>query len=115
VKKKMAAAKTSETGLKKETAGALSYFLGPFSGLLFLVLERDPFVRFHAAQSIVVLGGLLVLALVLPFTVFLALLVPLVMLVYFVLWLVLIYKAWQGEEWEVPYLGKFARKLIAKA
>jgi len=32
----------------------------------------------------------------------------------FVLWLVLIYKAWQGEEWEVPVLGAYARKMVKK-
>ena len=43
------------TGLKKETAAALSYVLGPVTGVIFLVLEKDPFVRFHAMQSIVVI------------------------------------------------------------
>jgi len=32
----------------------------------------------------------------------------------FVLWLVLIFKAWKGEEWEVPYLGRYARMLVKK-
>ena len=32
------------TGLKKETAAALSYVLGPVTGVIFLVLEKDPFL-----------------------------------------------------------------------
>jgi len=103
------------TGLKKETAGALAYVLGPITGIVFLVIEKDPFVRFHAMQSIVVFVGLFVLQFVLGITIILAILVPLVMLVSFVLWLLLIYKAWQGEEWEVPFFGKFARQLVKKA
>ena len=43
----MAEVKTT-TGLKKETAGALAYVLGPLTGVLFFVLEKDPFVKFHA-------------------------------------------------------------------
>ena len=105
----------SGTGLPKNTAAALSYVLGPLSGVVFLVLEKDPYVRFHAAQSIGVMGGLTVLWMFLPFTIILIPLTPLVFIVLFVLWLVLIYKAWQGEEWEVPFLGKFARKLVKKA
>lgn len=110
----MAAGKMG-TGLKKETAGALAYVLGPITGVIFLVIEKDPFVRFHAMQSIVVFVGLFALQWMLGITIILAVLVPLVGIVSFVLWLVLIYKAWMGEEWEVPFVGKFARNLMKKA
>ena len=103
------------TGLKKETAGALAYVLGPITGVIFLVLEKDPFVRFHAVQSIVVFIGLFVLQWVLGLTLILLPLVPLIGIISFVLWLILIYKAWQGQEWEVPFFGKFARNLVNKA
>lgn len=103
------------TGLKKETAGALAYVLGPITGVIFLVLEKDPFVRFHAMQSIVVFVGLFVLQWVLGITLILLPLVPLIGIISFVLWLILIYKAWQGTEWEVPFFGKFARNLANKA
>lgn len=102
------------TGLPKNTAAALSYVLGPITGIVFLVLEKDPYVRFHAMQSTVVLGGLWILSMVLGFTLILIPLVPILTIVAFVLWLVLIYKAWQGEEWEVPVLGKVARQFLAK-
>lgn len=39
-------------GLDENIAGALSYLLGPISGILILVLEKNnKFVRFHALQS----------------------------------------------------------------
>ena len=105
----------AETGLKKTTAGALAYVLGPITGILFLVIEKDPFVRFHAMQSTVVFVVLFVLQWILGITIILFPLSALVGLVAFVLWLILIYKAWQGEEWEVPVLGKIARNLLKKA
>ena len=105
----------ASTGLKKETAGALAYVLGPLTGIIFLVLEKDPFVRFHAMQSIVVFIGLMVLQWALGLTIILIPLIPLIGIVMFVLWLMLIYKAWQGEQWQVPFFGKFAKKLAAKA
>ena len=103
------------TGLKKETAGALSYVLGPVTGVVFLILEKDPYVRFHAMQSIVVFVGLFALQWILGLTLVLIFLVPLVGIVGFILWLLLIYKAWQGEEWEVQVLGKVARNLVKRA
>jgi uncharacterized membrane protein len=102
------------TGLKKNTAGALAYVLGPITGVIFLIIEKDPFVRFHAMQSTVVFVALFVLQWALGITVILFPLAAIVGLVSFVLWLVLIYKAWQGEEWEVPVLGKVARNLLKK-
>lgn len=105
------------TGLKKETAAALATLLGPtlVVPVLFILLEKDEFVRFWAFQSIVVFLAIFVLNWVLVLTIFLALLTPLVFLLGVVLWLVMTYKAWQGEKWEVPFLGKFAIQLQKKA
>lgn len=105
----------SGTGLNKNTAGALSYVLGPITGVLFLVLERDSFVRFHAMQSIVFFIAVFILNMILGFTLILALFIPLLSILWFILWLMLIYRAWQGKEWELPVVGKFARQLMAKA
>ena len=105
---------SSGTGLSKNTAGALSYVLGPITGIIFLVLEKDAFVRFHAMQSIVVFVGLFALQWMLGITLILLPLVPLVGLLGFALWLLLIYKAWQGEEWSVPFFGKIARDLLKR-
>ncbi len=108
-------AEKSSTGLNKNTAGALAYVLGPVTGVVFLILEKDPYVRFHAMQSIVVFIGLFILQWVLGFTIILLPLVSLIGILLFVLWLLMIYKAWQGEKWEVPVLGKIARQLAEKA
>ncbi len=104
----------SGTGLGKTAAAALSYVLGPITGVIFLVLERDKFVRFHAMQSIVFSVFVFVVNMLLGFTIILALFIPILTIIEFVLWLVLIYKAWQGEEWELPFLGKFARQFLGK-
>ncbi|OGM12906.1 hypothetical protein A3A76_00435 [Candidatus Woesebacteria bacterium RIFCSPLOWO2_01_FULL_39_23] len=107
-------AEKSLTGLPRNTAAALSYVLGPVSGVVFLLLEKDPFVKFHAMQSIVVFGILFLLQWAFVLTIFLAPLSGLLIIVMFVLWLMLIYKAWSGEEWEVPVLGKYTRKFLKK-
>lgn len=104
----------AETGLKKTTSGALAYVLGPVTGIIFLIIEKDPFVRFHAMQSTVVFVVLFVLQWVLGITIILFPLSALIGIIGFALWLILIYKAWQGEQWEVPMLGKVAKNLLKK-
>jgi uncharacterized membrane protein len=107
----MAAATSKGTGLPKNTAAALSYVLGWLTGIVFLLVEKDPFVRFHAMQSIVVFGALTLLSFV-PVVGWV--LSPLIMIVAFALWLFLIYKAYQGEEFMLPYVGDLAKKLLGK-
>ena len=109
------AVQTSGTGLKKNVSGALCYVLGPITGVIFLVIEKDPFVRFHAMQSIVVSVVLIGLQWVLGLSIVLLFLVPIIGIVSFIVWLLMIYKAWMGQEWEVPVLGKLARNLLKKA
>ncbi len=119
------------TGLAPNVAGALAYFLGPFTGIFFLVVEKQSqFVRFHAAQSIVL--GIAWVVLWIAFTVFSmimavvpvigALLVTIVGFLLwlvvglgaFVLWLLLMFRAYQGAEWELPFIGAQARKLLTQ-
>jgi len=99
------------TGLPKNTAAALSYVLGWLTGIVFLLIEKDPFVRFHAAQSIVVFGILTIVVLIPGIGWVIA---PLAWIVGFVLWLVLIFKAYQGEEFKLPWVGNVAKKLLGK-
>jgi uncharacterized membrane protein len=105
------------TGLKRETAAALATLLGPtlVVPVLFILLEKDEFVRFWAFQSIVVFLTLFILNWVLALTVFLIILTPLVFILGLVLWLLMTYKAWQGDEWKVPFIGNLAVKLMKKA
>jgi uncharacterized membrane protein len=111
------AAKTSGTGLKKETAATLAVLLGPtlIVPVLFILLEKDEFVRFWAFQSIIVYIALFFLNWVFILSIFLIFLTPLVFILGIVLWLLMTYKAWQGDKWEVPFLGKFATKLMNRA
>jgi len=51
--------------LPENVAAALSYLVGWVSGLIFLLIDHRPFVRYHAAQSVVVFTTLSVLLLIL--------------------------------------------------
>ncbi|MDP3888585.1 MAG: DUF4870 domain-containing protein [bacterium] len=102
---------SSGTGLPKNQAAALSYVLGFVSGIIFFILEKDEFVRFHAMQSIVAFGVLTIISFI---PVIGWILTPVIMLLGFVLWLFLIFKAYQGEKYKLPYVGEFAEKQLKK-
>jgi uncharacterized membrane protein len=113
-------AKTS-IGLEENWAGVLAYFFGFLSGLIVLLIEKENrFVRFHAMQSLVLFGGYFVLMWVLTSMAFLGLdilwaLVSLPLnILLFVLWIILMVKAYNGEEFRLPVIGDFAAKQVNK-
>jgi len=101
----------SGSGFPKNTAAALAYVLFWLTGIVFLLIEKDPYVRFHAMQSVITFGLLTIVSFV-PIIGWL--LSPLLMIVGFVLWLFLIFKAYQGEEFKLPVIGDFAKKQVEK-
>jgi uncharacterized membrane protein len=104
----------SSTGLEANLAAALSYLAGFISGIVFLVLEKESrFVRFHAMQSTifflplsivyVILLGIPILGWVLAFFVWVGGLIA---------WLLLMFKAYQGERFKLPIVGDLAEQQI---
>lgn len=95
---------------------AASYLLGFVTGIIFLLVEKQSrFVRFHAMQSTILFGGIFVVNLALGFIPILGWIVGLLLsLVAFILWIVLMWKAFQGEMYKVPYVGAIVEKQLAK-
>jgi uncharacterized membrane protein len=97
-------------GREGNVAGLLCYTLGWLTGLIFLIIDKRPFVRFHAAQSIVVFGGLsLLLALTGLLELFRLFLITL--LVTPVAWLVLMIMAYKGKQFEVLVAAGIAKRI----
>ena len=107
------------TGVDKKTGAILSYLLGWVTGIIFLFVgKNDPDVKYHAAQSIILFGGITVLFWVLrivggfmPFPLDLLLL-----LVYaalgvfsFIIWIVCLVQASSnnGARFQVPIVGSW--------
>ena len=120
---------TTGTGVAPNVAGALSYFLGPITGVIFVLLEKnDRFVRFHAFQSIllsgawiafwiafdivsIILGQIPLLGLL---AVLFGLLLSLVLgLGGLILWIALMISAYQGKSWKLPIIGVMAERYAA--
>lgn len=103
-------------GIDENIEGLLCYVLGFATGVLFLVLEKDnKFVRFHAMQSIATFLGLFVISMVVGFIPIIGLVIsPLIGLAGLILWLLLMFKAYNGEKYKLPIVGDFAEQQISK-
>ena len=119
----MDARAASSTGLQPAFAGALAYLAGPFSGIIVLLAERtNQYVRFHAWQAIIALGGLGVFAVALLLSAFLGLfLSPVLFKTLYVcsaiaafawlgIWAVCLVKAYGGSAWKLPLVGNLAER-----
>ena len=118
----------SSTGLDPRTAAALAYLAGPFSGVMVLWAETTSGdVRFHAWQSILGLGGL-VLAVFLSFALavfalFISATGMLVMLrvatvisiVFVIVWAICLWKAFAGGRFKLPLVGDYAERRVTRA
>ncbi|MFC2174712.1 DUF4870 domain-containing protein [archaeon] len=104
---KKAPAKSKAT-VDSNSIAALAYLLGWVSGLLvYLLKDDDKFVRFHAVQSIIVFG-LLNLFIVVPVIGWIA--AGPLSLVWFILVIVLMVKAYQGKKYKLPIAGDLAEQ-----
>jgi uncharacterized membrane protein len=106
----------SSEGLAENVAGLLCYALGWVTGLIFLLIDKRPWVKFHAAQSIAVFGGLTIIRIGLLFmTHFLGWgIQALLGLIGFVLWIFLMVKAYQHETVRIPIAADIADSLAGK-
>ncbi len=102
------------TGLTENIAGSLCYVLGWVSGFVFILIEQENrFVRFHAMQSIISFGTITIIGGVLGwvpvtgifFTWFLS-------VISFILWVVLMVKAYQGTTAKLPWAGDLAERWV---
>lgn len=106
----------SSTGLDTNIAALLSYLVGFITGLVFLLVEKkSDFVKFHAMQSIVIFGGLFIINFVIGWIPLLGTLINfLIGVAAFVLWIMLMIKAYQGERFKLPVVGDIAEDLLKK-
>ena len=104
----------SSTGLPDNIAGALCYFFPFIGGIAFLALEkRSRFVLFHALQSLIAFGILMVshvLGSLLPLLG--PLLSALIFLCGFAVWLLMIYHALRGKWYRLPWVGEFTERQL---
>jgi uncharacterized membrane protein len=116
-------------GLSSNVVGALAYLGLLITGIIFLAVgpyNKDPFVRFHAFQSIflslvyivfsIVWGavfGMFFVAGLGFFWSLIGLIGSLVRLAFLLLWLFMMYKAYNNERYSLPIIGPLAASKAA--
>jgi uncharacterized membrane protein len=112
----------ASTGLQENVAAALCYVLGLITGILFLALapyNQNRTIRFHAFQSIFFNVAwiafwilLAILHMILPWglSIILSLLSLVVWLGGFVVWILLMVRAYQGNRLVLPVVGQMAQQ-----
>jgi len=119
---------TARSQMDEKVAALLAYLLGWVTGIVLFLIDKRSYVRFHAAQSIVVFGGLQILLVVLGVLSGLSFLAHgpsgfslgwalrrLIDLLALVLWIVLMLKAYQGEKFRVPIAADIAERIFGVA
>lgn len=115
----------TKLGLDQNLEGALCYLLAWVTGIVFYILEDDnEYVKFHAMQSIIVFLPLTILSFFLsgffgllwwsPAWVILSAIGTIIGVITFILWLILMLKAYKGEKFKVPIAGDIAENMIKK-
>lgn len=109
---------TSIQNLEPNIIAAFSYLIPPLTGIIFFLIEKqNKFVKFHAMQSIlfgVVAYILMNVATNLRIIYIGFVLQPFITVGSFCVWLLLIWKAYQNEEYQLPFIGKIAKDQIDK-
>jgi uncharacterized membrane protein len=115
-------------GMEENVAGLLCYLFGWLSGLIFLLIDKRPFVKFHGAQAIALslsffvvwvgfwivtlLLGLITAMMHFPIGFLMAFLFPVVIIGYLVLFIYCMYKAYQHEKFKVPIIGNIVERMV---
>jgi uncharacterized membrane protein len=104
---------SSGTGLKENVAALLCYVLAWFTGIIFYFIEnKNDVIRFHAAQSIVVFGPIFIVDMIFGWIPFIGWAVATILgVIAFILWVLLMYKAYQGGIYRLPIAAPYADKL----
>ena len=116
-----------QSGLSENAAALLSYVLGWLTGIIFYLIDRRPYVRYHAAQSIATFGGLHIVRAIIGISFgigwgwgggfsmhWAGALIRLWALSLFTLflWVYCMIKAYQGERFKLPIAGDIAEGLV---
>lgn len=122
--------KKTSMGVEPNVGGLLAYLFGWLTGIIFLVGEKEnKFVRFHAMQSLIVFLAVFVIQIIVIIFAVIMIFIPVVgwiisillwiafallCLLTLFIWIFMMVKAYNGEEYKLPIVGDFAVKQLNK-
>ncbi|TMD36513.1 MAG: hypothetical protein E6I89_11055 [Chloroflexi bacterium] len=106
---------SNPVGTNKKTYSVLAYLVGWLTGIIFLFVGKDdPDVKWNAANSIVIFGGLSIIMFIFSFIPFIHFLVYPLWLIGFVYWLVFLVQGLQGtgQRLPAPVIGTYINTYV---
>ncbi|HLB95323.1 MAG TPA: DUF4870 domain-containing protein [Patescibacteria group bacterium] len=98
------------TGIDPKLAALLCYLLSIVGGIVFYLISKDKFVRFHAMQSIILGATYVVLSIIVIFLPVINWFSWVLPLLFLALSIILMIKSYQGERYKLPLIGDIAEK-----
>jgi uncharacterized membrane protein len=104
----------TSVNLSPNILGVLCYLGIWVTGIIFFILEqKNKWVRFHAAQSIVVFGGLGIIMALLHWIPYIGwFFTAVIWIIGIILWILLMSKAYNGERYKLTLAGDIAEMLV---
>jgi len=101
-------------GVDENIAGLLCYILGFITGIVFLLIEKEnKFVRFHAMQSLMTFLGIFIISIIGGFIPIIGWIISILLVpISAILWILLMFKAYKGEKYKLPFIGNYAEEQI---
>jgi uncharacterized membrane protein len=123
-----AAAPPATAGMEENVAGLLCYIFGWITGLIFLLIDKRPFVKFHGAQSIALnIAFFIVWFVFWIITFFLSVITaamhfpigflsvfffPVILIAFLAIWIFTMYKAYSHEKFKLPIIGNLVEGMV---
>lgn len=114
--------------MDENVAGLLCYLFGWISGLIFLLIDKRPFVRFHGAQAIALniaffvvwiafwivtmILGFITALMHFPIGFLMIFLLPVIAIGFIAVAIFCMYKAYQHEKFKLPIIGDMVEKMV---
>ncbi|MHB8587903.1 MAG: DUF4870 domain-containing protein [Candidatus Dormibacteraceae bacterium] len=105
----------SAAGSNKKTYSILAYILGWITGLIFLFVGKDdPDVKWNAANSVVVFGGLAIIIVVVGLIPVVGVLTAPLAIVGFIYWVIFLIQGVQGNGQRIPapLIGQYINQYV---
>lgn len=98
------------TGIDPKLAALLAYLFSTVGGIVFYLISKDKFVRFHAMQSILLGVVYIVLYFIIMAISFFFFLDWLLGVAFVIVTIMMMVKAYGGEKPKLPVIGNIAEK-----
>lgn len=102
---------------KERFTSFIAYIFGPapifsqtVSIIILITKKKSKYIRFHALQSLIFFTFIQLCVILLSYTLIGLIIIPFIFIAEFILWLLFLFRSFNGEEFTIPIVGSFVKK-----